>query len=496
MRYTGAKLLEQLRAFTRQSSVCGLSNDEVEYFFSRDPLLRQAIEQAIDNIQFIDLEFPGLKELTEDALQQSLGEDFLNFYPPETSSPYVPLAARGPWIVTAGGAVVYEAGGYGMLGHGHDPDCIREAMATRQTMANIMTPSFSQHRTGKQLKALIGHKHSTQQCPFSKFIFMNSGSEAMGVALRISDAHAKKATDTRGQHRGKRVRIMSFRGSFHGRTYRAARISGSTSNKYEAALASFSDHSDWIEVPVNDVSRFHELFDNLVREECFIESLVLEPVMGEGNPGYPLSREFYDAARARTKEHGSFLIIDSIQAGLRAHGVLSVIDYPEFETCEPPDMEVYSKALNGGQYPLSVLAMQQWAADEYALGTYGNTMTAAPRALDVASQVLKACSPSLEKNICSKGKEFLTKLQALQQELPDLILKVQGTGLLLSAELSPEILVVGNDGAEQRLRRTGVNVIHGGKNSLRYTPWFLISSDEIDLVIRKSRETILSLVSK
>ncbi|MCI5065980.1 lysine 6-aminotransferase, partial [bacterium] len=74
----------------------------------------------------------------------------------------------------------------------------------------------------------------------------NSGSEAMGVALRISDAHAKRMTDPGKPHANKEIKILSFVGSFHGRTYRAARISGSTRKKYDAALASFRDHSDHI----------------------------------------------------------------------------------------------------------------------------------------------------------------------------------------------------------------------------------------------------------
>ena len=64
-------------------------------------------------------------------------------------------------------------------------------------------------------------------------------------------------------------------------------------------------------------------------------------------------------ARADPKAHGSLLLVDSIQAGLRAHGVLSIVDYPGFERLDAPDMETYSKALNAGQYPLSVLAVDR-----------------------------------------------------------------------------------------------------------------------------------------
>ena len=63
-------------------------------------------------------------------------------------------------------------------------------------------------------------------------------------------------------------------------------------------------------------------------------------------------------------------------------------DYPGFENAEAPDMETYSKALNAGQYPLSVLAVTEPTAAIYKRGLYGNTMTANPRALDVACACL------------------------------------------------------------------------------------------------------------
>jgi hypothetical protein len=65
----------------------------------------------------------------------------------------------------------------------------------------------------------------------------------------------------------------------------------------------------------------------------------MEPVMGEGKPGECLQRSFYDAARHLTKSHHSLLIIDSIQAALRAQGSLSICDYPGFADADAPDME-------------------------------------------------------------------------------------------------------------------------------------------------------------
>jgi len=54
-----------------------------------------------------------------------------------------------------------------------------------------------------------------------------------------------------------------------------------------------------------------------------------------------------------------------VQAGLRATGELSLVDWPGFAYCEPPDFEVFSKALNGGQFPLSVVAFSERANDLY-----------------------------------------------------------------------------------------------------------------------------------
>jgi len=214
-----------------------------------------------------------------------------------------------------------------------------------------------------------------------------------------------------------------------------------------------------------------------------VEAVFLEPVMGEGDPGRSLPPAFYAAARELTRDHGSLLLVDSIQAGLRAHGVLSVVDYPGFEGLDAPDMETYSKALNAGQYPLSVLAVTGHAAKLYRSGVYGNTMTANPRALDVACAVLAELTPEVRANIREAGRKSVEALEALKTELDGLITKVQGTGLLFSCELAPQFKCYGAGSTEEWLREQGLGVIHGGANSLRFTPHFNIDDDEIALMV-------------
>ena len=245
-----------------------------------------------------------------------------------------------------------------------------------------------------------------------------------------------------------------------------------------------------ITVPPNDVAALRGAFTKAEAEGAFIELMLVEPVMGEGDPGLGMTREFYDVARDLTLAHGSLLMVDSIQAGIRGTGYLSIVDYPGFESADAPDMETYSKALNAGQYPLSVLACTTRAADLYVRGIYGNTMSSNPRALEVGCAVLSNLTEATRTNIRDRGDEFLQKLSGLMIEFPGLVTKVQGTGLLFSAELHPNIPVVGFEGIETWLRKQGLGVIHGGENSLRFTPHFGVSSAEVDLIVDRVRAGI------
>jgi acetylornithine/succinyldiaminopimelate/putrescine aminotransferase len=191
------------------------------------------------------------------------------------------------------------------------------------------------------------------------------------------------------------------------------------------------------------------------------------------------------------------LLVDSIQAGFRGKGCLSIVDYPGFQTAEVPDLETWSKALNAGQYPLSVLGLSERAAELYVVGIYGNTMTTNPRALETAVEVLSKVTPEMRANILERGEEFVEKLNVLKHEFPNDIHLVQGSGLLLCAELDPERLpVVGFDCVEEWCRINGLGVIHGGQNALRFTPHFGITSKEIDLVIDVVRDCLIAFAEK
>lgn len=401
----------------------------------------------------------------------SLQNNILNFYNKDTISPYVPMAAKGPWIVSNERKIIYDTGGYGMLGYGHSPEWALNVLSREHIMANVMTPSYEQSILTMKLKEIIGNP-----CPYEKFAFLNSGSEAMELAGRIIDTIGKKK-DCK-----KMSKYIVLKDSFHGRTSHASLFSDSCSNVYKNTLKSSQYHKIVETVEINNLVELKNKINDILNNGFELDAIIMEPVMGEGRPGIALSPEFYKLARKQTLELKSILLIDSVQAGIRTNGCLSVVDYPSLKDCEAPDMEVFSKAINSGMYPLSVLALRNEISEKYEVGTYGNTMCANPKALDIGFETLNRLNKNVSKNIVKQGNNFVNMLNALKKSYPDVIEEVTGTGLLIAAHINKNYQVVGENGLEINCRKRGLNVIHGGKNALRFTPHFLINEKEIALV--------------
>ena len=468
----------------------GLTDEIILDFLTENADLAAAIERGYEMFLELKETHADLLALDESEQIRRTQQGLTNFYPTDAVNPYVAVAAAGPWVVTLKGAVVYDCGGYGMLGFGHAPTAVLDAMNKPHAMANVMTPSISQFELIERLHKEIGHTRSGG-FPFATFICMNSGSEAMTVASRIADINTRKLTDPGARYEGRKVCGMTLAGSFHGRTDRPAHFSDSTRANYEKHLATFRESEYLLTVAPNDVESLEAVFAKADADDVFIEAFFMEPVMGEGNPGLPIEPAFYKRARELTREHGTMFVVDSIQAGLRAHGVLSVTDYPGYRDLDAPDMESYSKALNAGQYPLSVLALSDSCASAYRRGLYGNTMTTNPRAMDIGVAVLDSLSDELRENIRARGRDLLAKLGALAADTDGAVTSAQGTGLLLSCELDSRYKIYGSDSTEDYLRRIGLAVIHGGERSLRYTPVFNLSAKEVDLIVSLTRQALI-----
>jgi hypothetical protein len=143
--------LRELREFGGKPRTIGLDDASIERMAASDPLLGQAVAEAVARHQELRADLADFLKLDEAEQLTQAQAGFVNFYPDDAINPYLPAAARGPWIVTLKGAVVHDNGGYGMLGFGHNDAAILEALGRPQVMANVMSPSVAQLRFSKAL---------------------------------------------------------------------------------------------------------------------------------------------------------------------------------------------------------------------------------------------------------------------------------------------------------------------------------------------------------
>ena len=140
-------------------------------------------------------------------------------------------------------------------------------------------------------------------------------------------------------------------------------------------------------------------------------------------------------------------------------------------------METFAKAIHGGQFPVSLLALTDRARNMFVTGTYGNTTTATPRALAVMVACLKNMTADVQASIQHRGQLLVTLLRAACCRSK--VVCVRGAGLLIAIQLRPELDLLR---VEAALRRNGLNVVHGGQNCIRLTPWFHMSAKEAMLI--------------
>ena len=216
--------LREMRGCGGEAITCGLSDEVVQDFIeSGYDDLAVAIDRAYERFGELQESHPEFLSLDETQQINEAHGGLTNFYKKDAVNPYVAVAAAGPWVITLKGAVIYDCGGYGMLGLGHAPEAVLQAMNKPHVMANIMTGSVSQADFIKCLRHEIGQNRKGST-PYPSFLCLNSGSESMSIAARITDINTRALTDPGAQYEGRAVRGLTLRGSFHGRTDRPARF--------------------------------------------------------------------------------------------------------------------------------------------------------------------------------------------------------------------------------------------------------------------------------
>jgi acetylornithine/N-succinyldiaminopimelate aminotransferase len=283
--------------------------------------------------------------------------------------------------------------------------------------------------------------------------FANSGAEAIEGVIKI----VRKYQSANG--RPERYRLITFEGSFHGRTL--ATLAAAKNAKHVDGFGPMMDGFD--QVPLGDIEAVKRAISPATA------GILIEPVQGEGGVR-SAPPQFFRALRALCDEHGLLLAFDEVQTGLGRLGYL--FGYERIGVT--PDVMGLAKGLGGG-FPIGACLATAEAAKGMTPGTHGSTFGGNPLAAAAGNAVLDVIlQPGFLERVRRTEILFKQRLAELKDRHPTVIAEVRGEGLLIGLRSVVPYGDLVNALREERLLSVGA-----GENVVRVVPPLIVGETEI-----------------
>ena len=294
---------------------------------------------------------------------------------------------------------------------------------------------------------------------FAERVFLcNSGAEANEAAIKL----VRRWAAANGRAAERRV-IVTFKGSFHGRTLAA--VTATAQPKYQEGYEPLPGGFRYVDF--NDIAQLENAMAN-----DDVAAVMLEPVQGEGGV-MPAAPGFLREVRALCDRFDALLVLDEIQCGMGRSGML----FAHWQDEVVPDIVTLAKALGGG-FPIGALLAGAKVAEVMQFGAHGTTFGGNPLAAAVARVALrKLASADIAANVERQSNAIRDGLDAINRDL-DLFSEVRGRGLMLGAVLKPEH--AGKAGAIlDHAAANGLLLLQAGPDVLRFVPALNIGDDDV-----------------
>jgi acetylornithine/N-succinyldiaminopimelate aminotransferase len=291
---------------------------------------------------------------------------------------------------------------------------------------------------------------------FADFAFFtNSGAESIEGSIKI----ARRYHWAKGQP--ERIGILSFEGSFHGRTLGG--ISAGAQEKYREGFG--PRIQGFRSIPFGD----HEALKEAIKAPD-LAAVLIEPVQGEGGvrevPGQCLQ-----GLRKLCNENGVLLIYDEIQCGAGRTGKL--FHHQWYDGAEP-DLLAAAKGIGGG-FPMGMILATAEAASGMAKGVHGTTFGGGPLAMAVGNAVLDVVAgDGFLEQVRRVAGTMQQGMESLKGRYPELVLDVTGAGLLRGLRMKDDPLPL-----RGKLADRGLLVGTAGNNTLRLAPPLVVTEDDV-----------------
>jgi acetylornithine/N-succinyldiaminopimelate aminotransferase len=281
----------------------------------------------------------------------------------------------------------------------------------------------------------------------------NSGAEANEGAVKIARKYSLK------KYGGGRHRIVTLKGSFHGRTITTLAATGQ--DRFHQDFGPFTE--GFIYLPSGDLAALDRALDGTV---C---GLLIEPIQGES--GIRVQDPAFVAAAAKLcAERDVLFMVDEIQSGVGRTGTFLACE--AYGAAVRPDVVTIAKGLAGG-VPIGAVLAGSKAADVFGVGDHGSTFGGNPLAAAAGRAVLSIVNkPEFLADIARKGDKIRSAIAGWKHSL---VKEIRGKGLMIGVDIGVEAWPV----LEACLSK-GLLLLSAGANTLRFLPPYVITDAEID----------------
>jgi 4-aminobutyrate aminotransferase len=315
-----------------------------------------------------------------------------------------------------------------------------------------------------------------------RFYFGNSGAEAVECALKLARYHTG------------RQNIISFIGSFHGRTMGALSLTGSkmqqkrrfgpfvpgiTHVPYPYAYRGCSGGPQAEEAFGLACARFIEetLFKTTLPPEE-VAAIFVEPIQGEG--GYIVPPDiFLQEIRRICDRHGILMVADEIQSGVGRTGKWWAIEHSGVQ----PDIVCIAKGIASGM-PLGI-CMAKADVMDWVPGSHASTYGGNPICLAAAMATMDIIEREALENAATVGAAAISRLNTWVQK-HEIVGDVRGRGLMIGVEIvedKPSRKRAGalRDRIVDLAFERGLLLLGCGENTIRLCPPLVVLQEEMDV---------------
>ena len=342
------------------------------------------------------------------------------------------------------------------LGHAH-PKLVAAVAEQAKRLIHVSNLFFveAQIRLAERLAELAAPSMGVVRS-----FFCNSGAEANEAALKLA-----KRYQTTVQGRPERIEVISFEGSFHGRSIATVALTGQ--EKYRSGFGPLIEWARIVPFPGEGAS-VDEVLAAISERTC---AVIIEPIQAEGGIRTP-TPGFLRALRERCTATGTVLIFDEVQTGVGRTGEWFG---HQGEEGAAPDVMSLAKGLAGG-VPIGAIVATDELAKGFAPGSHASTFGGNPLACAASLCVLNTIAEEkLLDNVRSMGIAVAAKLANVAAAHPRRARGVRGRGLLVGLALHEDATPI-----VQRCRERGVLLSVAGGTVVRFAPALLVTEAELD----------------